>query len=32
VKAAVIGASRAVTAADTEHPVPAVGEVLIDVR
>jgi D-arabinose 1-dehydrogenase-like Zn-dependent alcohol dehydrogenase len=32
VKAAVIGAARAVTVADTERPVPAVGEVLIDAR
>jgi hypothetical protein len=31
VKAAVIGVGRAVTAADAERPVPAVGGVLIDV-
>jgi threonine dehydrogenase-like Zn-dependent dehydrogenase len=32
VKAALIGADRALTVADIERPVPAVGEVLIDVR
>jgi D-arabinose 1-dehydrogenase-like Zn-dependent alcohol dehydrogenase len=32
VKAALIGADRALTVTDIERPVPAVGEVLIDVR
>jgi threonine dehydrogenase-like Zn-dependent dehydrogenase len=31
-KAALIGADRALTVADIERPAPAVGEVLIDVR
>jgi (R,R)-butanediol dehydrogenase/meso-butanediol dehydrogenase/diacetyl reductase len=32
VKAALVGADRALTVTDIERPVPAVGEVLIDVR